>query len=193
MSKTPEKKKRFWGAIKERGRKLIVSLKRKPQNIPLVVIAFAFLYYSLNMTDISDTTAKIQGAGMGLCGFCTMLFSILSFVCFLNAFPHRKKVNIPMLVLMFAMFGAIIYCDLHYIRAIENALYRAENAITISQNTAYIANAYNLLNNHIVILAVAAGLIVLLPLYSFLIRKINTSIEVEANESMEELDLAEEE
>ena len=93
MAKNPSGLKEFW-------RKRLVSLKRKPHMIPLVVMAIAFLYYSLNLTHISDTTARIQGQGMGLAGFATMLFSMLSLVCFLNAFPHRKKVNIPMLVLM---------------------------------------------------------------------------------------------
>ena len=68
-------------------RKFIVSLKRKPQNIAMAALVVSFLVYSLNLTSISNTTAKIQGGGMGFTGFCTMLFSILSFVCFLNAFP----------------------------------------------------------------------------------------------------------
>ena len=88
MAKQPTKKPEFL-------RKKLVSLKRKPQMIALLVLAAAFVYYSLNLTMISNTTAKIQGAGMGLAGFATMLFSMLSLVCFLNAFPHRKKTNIP--------------------------------------------------------------------------------------------------
>ncbi len=185
-SKSPSKVKEFF-------RKLIVSLKRKPHIIPGLVIAAAFLLYSLNLTDVSDTTAKIQGSGMGLCGFCTMLFSILGFVCFLNAFPHRKKVNIPMLLLMFAMFGVIIYCDIHYKNAILYAMNRADNAIKITNNTAYIADAYNMLGTHIILIAVAAGLVVLLPIYRWLLRKINTSVEVEDNGSMAEIELSEEE
>lgn len=82
--------------------------------IPLVVLIIAFLQYSLNLTHISDTTAKIQGAGMGLCGFCTMLFSMLSLMCFLNAFPRRKKPVIPMIALMVLMFGLIFFCDWRY-------------------------------------------------------------------------------
>ena len=62
--------------MKESCRKTIVSLKRKPQMIPMLVLAVAFLYYSLNLTNISNTTAKIQLSGMGLSGFCTMLFLI---------------------------------------------------------------------------------------------------------------------
>ena len=95
-------------------RKRLVALKRKPQTIALVMLAIAFLYYSLNLTQISNTTARVQGPGMGLSGFATMLFSMLSLVCFLNAFPHRKKVNVPMLVLMLLMTGIVLYCDYYY-------------------------------------------------------------------------------
>ena len=176
--------------FKELGRKIVVALKRKPQIIPMLALVVAFLIYSLNLTHISDTTAKIQGANMGLCGFCTMLFSILSFVCFLNAFPHRKKVNIPMLLLMFAMIGLIIFADIFYSGRIMNAITRPESPIVIDQNTAYIALAYNMLRTHIVALIVAVVLIVLLPVYSKLIRKINTSVAVEDNGKLDEIDIS---
>ena len=65
------------GKIKEFFRKLIVSLKRNPGIIPLLMLAVSFLFYSLNLTDVSDTTAKIQSRGMGLSEFTIMLFSML--------------------------------------------------------------------------------------------------------------------
>ena len=52
-------------------RKRIVALKRKPQTIALIAFALAFVYYSLNLTKISDTTAYINLPGMGLAGFAT--------------------------------------------------------------------------------------------------------------------------
>ena len=171
-------------------RKLMVGLKRKPQTIPLLVLVVAFLYYSLNLTNISDTTARIQGQGMGLCGFATMLFSILSFVCFLNAFPHRKRANIPMLILMFLMLGLIIFCDDYYIGLIATAVMRPDNPIRLEASTIYIAIAYNILNDHIIILCVAIGLIVLLPLYRMLLRKINTSVTVEEYGKMDAIDIS---
>ena len=64
--------------FKEWLRKKIVGIKRNPQRIGLVAFAITFLYYSLNLTCISNTTAKIQGSGMGLSGFVTMLFSMRS-------------------------------------------------------------------------------------------------------------------
>ena len=72
-------------------RKFLVSLKKNPQIVPIVALCAAFLEYSLNLTEISNTTAKIQGQNMGLAAFVTMLFMMLSFVCMLNAFPRRKS------------------------------------------------------------------------------------------------------
>ena len=176
--------------VKEFFRKLVVSLKRKPQTIALIALVIAFLYYSLNLTQISNTTAKIQAPGMGLAGFATMLLSMLSLVCFLNSFPHRKKDNIPMLVLMFVMFAIIYYCDIYYVGCIANAIHRADNPIQITATTVYIAKAHNMLYNHMTIFGVAIALIVLLPVYSKLLKKINTSIEVEDNGGMGEIDIS---
>lgn len=176
-----EKKKASFGArAKERLRKTIVTLKHKPHLIPLVMLVVTFLYYALNLTVISDTTAKIQGPNMGLCEFVIMLFSILSMVCFNNSFPHRKPVNKPMFILMFLMFGIILTADTLYMNAIAAAVNRPENPVVVTKDTIYIAKACNVvLPTHRILLIVSIALILLLPVYSKLIRRINTSIEVE--------------
>ena len=185
--------KRSVGAwCKERWRKFLVALKRRPQMIPLVVLVVAFLFYSLNLMYISDTTARIQGAGMGLAGFATMLFSMLSFMCYLNAFPYRKKPNIPMVVLMFVMLGIVIFSDVYYINAIMSAIRRPDNPITVTASTVYIAYAEYYLEIHIGILIAAIVLVLLLPVYSKLLRKIKTSIDVGDNGSMEAIDISSE-
>lgn len=182
--------RRFVAWIKEVWRKFLVSLKRRPQTIPLVVFVVAFVFYSMNLMYISDTTARIQGAGMGLAGFATMLFSMLSFMCFLNAFPYRKKPNVPMVALMFVMLAIVIVADVYYMNAILTAVNRADNPIVVTENTAYIKYAYDYLYTHIVILAVGIVLTVLLPVYSKLLRKIKTSIEVGDNGSMGAIDIS---
>ncbi len=175
--------------LKEFIRKQLVVLKRNPQMIPLAMLVIAFLVYSFNLTDMSNTTAKIQGQGMGLCQFCIMLFSLLSMLCMLNAFPRRKKANIPMVVIMFVMFAIIIYCDVHYSNAIMAALTRAESPIKLDVNTQYIADAYNMLSTYIILIGVTTGLVVLLPVYSKLLKKINTSVDVEDNGAMGEIEI----
>ncbi len=171
-------------------RKFFVALKRQPTIIALVVLLIAFFQYSLNLTHISDTTAKIQGPGMGLCGFATMLFSMLSLVCFLNAYPRRKKPVYVMVALMLAMFAVIIFCDIYYSNLITSALTRAENPITLDASTIYIAQAYNVLQTHIVILGIGIALILLRPVYTKLLRKINTSVTVEDYGKLGEIDIS---
>ncbi len=184
-------KRKTKGGLKEMLRKTIVSLKRKPQTIPMLVLVAAFLYYSLNLTHVSDTTAKIQSQGMGLSGFCTMLFSMLSFVCFLNAYPHRKKTNLPMLVLMLLMLVGLIFCDTYYMGCITRAITRETNPIDTAGNP-YILQALNMLSVHRIILIVGGVLILLVPVLRKLLRKIDTSLPVEEGSQMESLHLAQE-
>ena len=181
-----EKNKGF----KESRRKFIVSLKKRPHNIPMFVMVVAFVVYSFNLTKISNTTAKVFGQGMGLAGFATMLLSILSMVCFLNAFPHRKKVNIPMLVLLFIMLGIIFFCDMYYDGRIVAAITREKNPIDPTGTNSYINDARAMLAIHRILIAAGFALTALLPVYSPLIKKINTSVEVAANEDMGAIDIS---
>lgn len=179
---------KFISGVKEFVRKLLVGLKRKPDIIPLLVLLGAFVFYSLNLTNVSNTTAKIQTNGMGLSGFVTMLFSLLSLVCCINAYPRRKPINIPMLALMVAMLGTVIFCDVYYGGCIRDAVTRANNPISAVDNP-YIPAVQSMLKVHIAIVAAGAALAVFLPLYTPLIRKINTSIDVEENGEMGDLEL----
>lgn len=178
-------------ATKEVIRKFFVSLKRNPQFIPLAMMFVTFLVYSMNLTDVADTTAKIQGKGMGLSEFAIMLFSLLCMVCMLNAFPRRKKANVLMLILMFAMFAIIVFCDIHYQNAIFAAVSRTENPIKITDDTRYIQQAYDMLGVHMILVIITAALVVLLPVYKKLLKKINTSIALEYGDDMAEIEINE--
>lgn len=180
-----------WGAFKEFIRKKIVSLKRDTKIIPLIMMFCVFLYYSLNLTDVSDTTALIQGKGMGLCQFIIMLLSMLSLVCLMNTYPRRKNVNIPMLVLTFVMLGVIVYCDIHYVNKIVAAVKRAESPIVIGEKTMFVREAYNMLNTHVILVGISAALVALVPVMKKLLGLIKTSVEVEDNGNMAEIELSE--
>ena len=184
-----EKKKMSFGArVKESCRKFIVSLKHKPHMIPMVMMAITFVFYSLNLTHVSNATAAINRFPLGLCGFVTMLFSMLSLVCFMNAFPHRKPVNKMMLALMFLMVAAILASDIIYIWTLIDTVI-GPNPIKVNQGQVDIMNlVLQDLWVHGILLLVSIGLIILLPVYSKLLRKINTSIEVEAGKEMASLD-----
>jgi len=171
-------------------RKRLVALKRKPQIIPMLVLVVAFMYYSFNLSSISNTTALINGPHMGLSEFCTMLFSALGLVCFLNSFPHRKKANIPMLALTFLMLAILIYCDIYYNGRIVAALTRAESPIVPTGKNAFVSVAQGVINLHMILLIVSAALLALLPVYSKLLRKINTNINIAGNSGMTAIDIS---
>ena len=178
--------------FKEHIRRLVVKIKRNPQQIGFLAFVLTFIYYSLNLTCISNTTAKINGPGMGLSGFCTMLFSILALVCYMNSFPHRKKPNLAMIIIMAVMIGLVIYCDINYRSLIFKAVNREVDPIKVTSSTAYIAKASAMLKNHIIFLVISCLLTALMPLYSKLLKKINTSIDIDGYGNMQAIDIDEE-
>ena len=56
----------------------------------------------------------------------------------------------------------------------------------------YVYKAYRMLNTHIWFVVATIALVVLLPVYSKLLKKINTSIDVAGNEGMGEIEIANE-
>lgn len=182
--------------FKEFVRKFIVSLKRSPQNISLVALAVAFIVYSFNLTAISNTTAVVGAANMGQCEFAAMLFSILAFVVFLRAFPKRKKANKLMLGLLFLFLIILIFVDFIYIVRINEAL--ASGSIVVvppSENSPngdklFVNVAKSVVMVHIIFVVICTVLVATLPIYGKLIKKINTSIDVEGNEGMGEIDIS---
>jgi len=179
--------------MKEMIRKFLVSLKKNPQVIPLLAHTVAFGIYSLNLTAVSNTTAKIYGPHMGLCSFVTMLLSILAYVCMFSAYPKRKKPNWIMIVMILAMYGIIIFCDNFYADRIWAAVKRPENPIQITEATMYINDAFKLMSTHITSVIVSAVLVVTEPIYAKLLKKINTSVEIEDNGDLGAIELSDEE
>lgn len=177
--------------LKEAVRRFFVFLKKKPDIIPIAALTVSFLIYSLNLTSVSNTTAKIYGAHMGLCSFVSMLFMILSFVCLLGAYPKRQKPKWIMIALATVMYLAVIGADILYYLRIETALTRAENPIAITVDTMYIWEAQNLMVVHVVSVAVVIVCMYLEPVFAKLLKKIKTTIEVESSE-IAEIELSEE-
>jgi len=187
--KTPKTK----GQRSEAIRKLLVSLKKNPQIIPLLALTISFLVFSLNLTSISNTTAKIYGAHMGLCAFISMLFSILSYVCMFSAYPKRQKPNKVMIVLMLLMYAVIIFADGYYYMRIVAALTREVSPIVIKPATSYIATAQVVMIVHIVTIVITMVCVVLEPVFAKMLKKINTSVEIEANAEISDIDISDEE
>lgn len=162
----------------------------------MFILLVGFVFFSLNLTSISDTTALINTANMGQCEFCIMLFSILAFVVFLRSFPKRQKVKVPMLALTFLFLGIIIFMDIVYLSRINEALTREENRIIINYEAGtnlFIANAWSTLIVYLIFVGIVVFLLATLPVYSKLLKKINTSIDVEGNMNMTVVDISGEE
>lgn len=184
---------KIWASVKEAARKFMVTLKRNPHFIPFAMLLISFIVLSFNLTKISNTTATMNKSGMGLCAFIAMLFSLLSMVCMLNAFPKRAKPRIPVIALMLVLFGAIIAVDLIYSTKVINGITTDADAIAITQKNYFIVEAQNTMIIHVVLMSLTAVCVVLEPVFAKLLRKINTSVDIENNGEIEAIEISDEE
>ena len=167
--------------FKESWRKFIVSLKKRPHNIPMCMMVIAFIVYSFNLTKISNTTAVVNKPLMGLCEFIIMLFSILAFVCFLNAYPKRQKPILPMVILLYALQLIIVGADVIYLGRINEGL----QSIQITDARAFIPQAKAVLTVHIIMVIITVVLIALIPVLGKMLNKIDTSVKLSDNDDVE--------
>ncbi len=175
----------------ERWTKFLIALKKNPQSIPLIALTVSTLVFSLNLTSISNTTAKINIVPMGLCAFVAMLFMILSYVCMFSAFPKRQKANKLLIAIMLVMYAVVIFVDILYMSKINIARTREVSPIKITTETMYILKAYNALLFHIITVAITAVTVVLEPLIAKLLKKIKITRAIEEGERIEALELSE--
>ncbi len=165
----------------ESRRKFIVSLKKRPHNIPLCMMVIAFVVYSFNLTKVSNTTAVINKPLMGLCEFVIMLASILAFVAFLNAYPKRQKPILPMVILLYLLEVIVAGGDVIYLSKISEGL----QTIQVNASRAFIPKAQSMLTVHIVLVCLSIVLIALIPVIGKALNKIDTSIAIAENEDVQ--------
>ena len=186
-STEPSKGKKVGAAIKEWFRKLTVKLKRNTKVIPQIYLVIIMFIWLIWLFTFSQTVNEISAAEwVGLMVFVITLFSILAVALFGSAFPKRKKTNIVMLCFLFAFLAIIIVCSvLYYVQAgnyidAQNytAAERAEKPYLYQSLTLAIVNA--------VLYGVGIILLATLPLYSKLIKKINTKKVIEASQLSED-------
>lgn len=167
--------------FKEWLRKRMVTLKRRPYYIPLVMLIVSCLALNLKLTSFSNTIAQINEPGMGLCIFVIVLFSYLSIISFATAFPNRKKPKIMSIIVSVFMIIASIACEFLFNYYIRYGTEIKKNPIVITPEKAYINVARQTGMLHCVLLGITLLLILTLPFYKKLLRKINTSIVVESS------------
>lgn len=180
-------KKKVSRDYSEAKRKFIVSLKKRPHNIPFVFMIITFVIYSFNLTNVSNTTAIINKSYMGLSEFCIMLFSILAFVCFINAYPKRQKPKLPMVVLLYLLEAIVAFCDVVYINRINEGL----QVIKLKSSTMFIPKTRVILIIHLVFVIVSICLVALIPVLKKQLAKIDTSVKLAENNDISKIELTE--
>lgn len=185
---------KFWTAVKEFLRKTMVTLKRRPHLIALIMSMVSFVVYSFKLTDVSNTTAYLGQDFMGLCQFAVMLFSALSLVCLLGAFPRRQRPKVLMIVLYFAMCAVIIFCDVVYYTRIQDQIGGVNPPVTLKPDGSqdYVLRAESLMITHIVLVGISVLLTATVKLYGKLFQLVNTNVELEYTEATEKIEIEEE-
>jgi hypothetical protein len=87
---------------------------------------------------------------------------------------------------MFKKDTLVKYSDITYINRIVNS------TVEVTQNTMFIITAQNILTVHIVLVAITAVTVILEPLFAKLLKKINTSVNLEET-SVAKIELVDEE
>lgn len=167
--------------MKEWLRKQLVSLKRNPNYIPLVLMIIACLVFNLNLTAYSKTILLVNANGMGLCSFAITLCSFLSIITYLSAYPKRQKPAYGKIIITSIMMVLSIVCQALFYYFIYEALYLRENPIPMNADRTYVYDAQNIAVVHIIFLFITLIAMLTLPLYKKLLLKINTSVVIEEN------------
>lgn len=181
-------------SVKEFFRKLMVTLKRRPHLVALVMTMVSFIVYSFNLTNMSNTTSLVSGPNMGLCQFAIMLFSALSIVCLLGSFPRRERPKVFLLVLYFAMCAVIIFCDVAYYLGIEAKIGGPSPSLVPKEDGSqdFVFKAQSLMVTHAIMVSVSTLLTATVKLYGKLFRLVNTNVELEYTEATEKIEIDEE-
>lgn len=165
--------------MKEWIRKRIVAIKRQPSIIPTVLLALSCVVFNFNLTDFSETTSLIYSPGMGIALFVITLFSFLSIITYLSAYPKRQKPKYGSIIITILMVLISIGCQIFFYNLIIQATEFREKPIEM---TDYIITTKNVIIVHIIMLAISFIALVTLPVYKKLLNKINTSITISENQ-----------
>jgi cytochrome bd-type quinol oxidase subunit 2 len=182
----------FFAAVKERCRKFIVNLKRRPMNIAFFVLIISSIVYLCSLGNLSQTALNVYVDWLGLSVFVDTLFCILALLLFMNSFPKReKKPKLVALILLFVFIAAMIVFDIIFYVNVYPA-YSSADAATKLKLDAYVPSALASTIAHIVLVAIAAILTATYPLYGKLINMINTRKVIEDSNLKTEVDRSEE-
>lgn len=195
----PEKKgldfNKVKAGVKEWFRKQIVALKRNPQRIALACFAIVTVLWLFWLFTFSKAVYQHQSISWtGLSVFVITLLEILIIPLFMNAFPKRSKPKPVFIALVFVFVVAIILLDvLYYTQVYDFVFVQGKVDPSVLVGEPYVEGSLNLSIAHIVLMAICALSLALLPVYGRLIKKINTRKDIETTEIKENIDVEDDE
>ncbi len=154
-------------------RKWIVSLKRRPQNIPLVMLVICCFLYTFNLTAHSNASIYVSSRVVALYVFIITLATMLTIFSFVNVYA-RKKRRWLMRIVVYLLIAVQIALGIAYYQVMYHEVFLRENPVPLTLD---IANSMNGTVTHLAALMLTLLAIVLLPVYSRLLNKIDTSME----------------
>ena len=97
-----------------------------------------------------------------------------------------------MVIVMLAFFAIIIGVDVTYYIKVSNGINAEVDPIKITTKNMFIIEAQQAMIAHIVAMALTSIVVVLEPVLAKLLKKINTSVDVEDNGEIATIDITEE-
>ncbi len=175
--------------MKDLTRKWIVSLKRKPQSIPLVLLVLCCIIYTFNLTAHSNAVMYVSSRIVALYVFIITLSSMLLIFSFVNAYSGKTQ-KWFMRAIVYVLIAVQLGLGAAYYQVMSYEVFVRADPVPVTQD---IANSMNGTVFHMTALGVALLAILLMPLYHRQLMKIDTYVEDEEDVSYgaEDLDLEE--
>lgn len=155
-------------------RKWIVSLKRSPQNISLLMLVVCCIIYTFQLTAHSNASMYVSSRIIALYVFIITLASMLVIFSFLNVYAKRQKHKFLMQLVVYLLMGVQIVFDALCLQIIYTETVLRDNPVPV---TADIAASQKWTTIHLVALVLTLIAIVTMPVYHKLLLKINTAIQ----------------
>jgi len=153
-------------------RKLMISLKRRPQNIPLTLLILCCFLYTFNLSAHSNASMYVSSRIIALYVFIITLSSILVIFSFINAYSGKKR-KWFMQAIVYVLIVAQLVIDFAYYQIMSYEVFLRNNPVPI---TADIAKSMNVTMFHIIALGLTLLVIISLPFYHKLLLKIDTFV-----------------
>lgn len=160
-------------------RKWIVSLKRRPQNIPLALLVVCCFMYTFNLTAHSNAVMYVSARVIALYVFIITLSSMLTIFSFVNAYAGKKRKWL-MQAVVYLLIAVQIVLEFAYYQVMYYEVFLRDDPVPL---TADIATSMNGTVLHLIALSVALLAIVFMPVYHKLLGKIDTTLEDEEDVS----------